>query len=77
LEILGQQFDEVGGKKANHAPVPLQSPHPPRAISRVEAFYQVAFNESEVAFRLEVGWLGTPKKQTCGLPSSLTSPPHE
>lgn len=52
LEVLGQQFDEVGGKQPDHAPVALQATHPPRSIAGVEAFDQVSFYEAEVAFGL-------------------------
>ena len=56
LEVLGEQFDEVGGEEADHAPVALQTAHPPRAIARVEALDQVSFYEAEVAFRLQSVW---------------------
>jgi hypothetical protein len=55
LEVLGQQLDEVGGKQPDHAPVALQSPHPPRAVAGVEAFDQVSLYEAQVAFGLLQG----------------------
>lgn len=54
LEVFGQQLDEVGGKQADHAPVSLQSSHPPRTVAGVEAFDEVSFYEAEIAFGLWV-----------------------
>jgi hypothetical protein len=53
LVVLAEQFDEVGGKQPDHAPVALQPSHPPGAIAGVEDLDQVAFYEAEVALCLE------------------------
>lgn len=58
LEVFREEFDEVGGEEADHAPVALQASHPPRAVAGVEAFDQVSFYEAEVAFGLECGQYG-------------------
>lgn len=52
LEVIGEQLDEVGREQADHAPIPLQPAHPPRAIAGIETFDEVAFDKSEVAFSL-------------------------
>lgn len=52
LKIFAEQLDEIGRKQSNHAPVPLQSTHPPRAIAGIEDLDQVAFYETEVALCL-------------------------
>lgn len=48
-EALVEDKHEVGGKESHHPLVPPQSAHPPRSITSIQAFYQVAFNESKVS----------------------------
>lgn len=59
---LIQQFDKVGWKEANRAPIALQAPHPPLAITGIQALDQIAFYETEVAF----GLLGGKRKRQRG-----------
>jgi hypothetical protein len=75
LEILGEKLDKIRREEADHAPVALETAHPPGAIAGIEAFNQVSFYEAKVAFCLFSGQDGC--SSTCGLPSRLTSPPHE
>jgi hypothetical protein len=79
LEALIQDLDKVGWEQADHAPVALQAAHPPRAVARIEAFNQIAFDESEVTFRLVLTRQDARGSEHAGglLVSELTSPPHE
>jgi hypothetical protein len=52
LVVFAEQFDKVGGKQPNHAPVPLQPPHPPGPIASVKDLDQVTFYETKVALCL-------------------------
>lgn len=78
LVVFAEQLDKVAREQPNHAPVALQPSHPPRAIAGVEHLDQVALYESEVALSLQRrnGGQGS-CRHTKGLPSQLTSPPHE
>lgn len=52
LKALIEDGDEVGGKHAANTHVASQTATPPQAIAHVEAFDEVALDESKVAFVL-------------------------
>jgi hypothetical protein len=76
LEVFGEELDKVRREQADHAPIALQTSHPPGAVASVEAFDQVSFYEAEVALCLKSGQSGGYSSRW-GLRSRLTSPPHE
>lgn len=53
LEAFVQDLDKIGGKEADHAPVALQTPHPPRSVASIETFNEIALDKAQVTFRLE------------------------
>jgi len=48
LEAFVENDDEVGGKGSHHSSISAQSSYPPRTISSIETFNQIAFDESKV-----------------------------
>lgn len=78
-EVFRQDLDEVGGEDADSL-VPPQPASPPGPISRVEAFYQVALDEAEIALGLESREASALYTHSCPETAGCllrTSPPHE
>lgn len=85
-EVLWEHLDKVGGKQPDCPPVAKQPACPPRAITRVEAFDEIAFNETEISLGLQRGSSQykaqqqaeeTKHKTQNTKHKTRTSPPHE
>lgn len=49
-EVIWEHLDEVGREEADHPPITAQSPRPPRPVSGIETFDQVALYETKISF---------------------------
>jgi hypothetical protein len=48
LKALVQDDDKIGGKGSHHSAISAQSSDPPRSVSSIETFNQIAFDKSKV-----------------------------